>query len=796
MNPISAKKVALDNSLVPPKKRLKIEKCNARIEFIKPQREETYQVTLDALKLSPCYPAFLITAEVPEICPRILNQDFVEPTSEDELVPFILWGMYNKKNVDFVALLWEDFIFQADNREISSARKEHMPCPRFMKFIINHFISKDKTISMRNKINLHTVRDDTLLGTLKFFSKTQDYQQYEALIPNEMINQDIKDSKAYKTYLDFATGKATPKKARKFKKVVSPSRKLPPVLEEEPAVKPKRAKRPAKKSTIVPTTSVVIRDTPSESVPKKKTPAKVDRGKGMDLLSNVALLEAAQLKKTLKKSKLETHKLHASGSGDRVGSQPKVPDEQEDKTTSTDEGTDSGDDESNDDDRDDVTKDDDDDVDSDAEGDKEASDSKKTDSDEDENPNLNQNDDEEEEYEEEYVRNPDSVEFTDDEEYEELYKDTTYEQVKDDEHVILTTVHDTQNTEVPLQNSSVTSDFANQFLNLDNVPPTDTEVVSMMNVNVCHEEPSTQTPPLLNIPVTVILETLTAAGLTIPPTIPLITPIQQQSTPTTIPAPTTATTVTLIPALPDFSSLFGFDQRVSALEKELSQLKQAEYSAQLLKMIKSQIPAMMDAQLSTRHEDSIKMSFRSYTVEFEKMAKDERKRYIDLVEKSVKEIIKEEVKSQLPEILPKEVSDYATPVIQSTITESLENIVLAKSSSQPKSTYEAAASLTEFELKKILLDKIQKSKSYQGAQEHKHLYDALVKSYKLDKDLFESYGKVYSLKRDREDKDKYEDPLAGSDQGLNKRKTNKDAEPSRGSKSKESKSSSSKGSKS
>nr|GFC68439.1 hypothetical protein [Tanacetum cinerariifolium] len=61
-----------------------------------------------------------------------------------------------------------------------------------------------------------------------------------------------------------------------------------------------------------------------------------------------------------------------------------------------------------------------------------------------------------------------------------------------------------------------------------------------------------------------------------------------------------------------------------------------------------------------------------------------------------------------------------------------------------------------------------KSKSYRGAQEHKELYDALVKSYKLDKDLFESYGKAYSLKRDHEDKDKDEDPHAGSDQGLKK----------------------------
>ncbi|GKA40421.1 hypothetical protein Tco_0733014 [Tanacetum coccineum] len=381
---IAAKQVAPDNALVPLEKRLKIEKCNARIGFNKPQREETYQVTLDTLKLFPCYPAFMITTEVPEICPILPNQEFVEPLSEDELVPFIqelgysgkcdmlyaihtvresraqiLCGMYSKKNVDFVALLWEDFMFQADNKEISSARKEHMPYLRFTKVIINHLISKDKTIFMRNKINLHTFCDDTLLGTLKFVSKTQDYQQYRALIPDEMINQDIKNSKAYKTYLDFATGKPTPKKVRKFKKVSSPSRKLSPVLKEGPAVKSKQAKKPTKKSTTVPT------------------------------------------------------------SGDGVDSQPKVLDDQEDKTTGTYEGTstkprvpdvpkylseseneswrDSGDDDGNDNDSDEVTKDDDnDDVDSDADGIKEVSGSEKTDFDEDENPNLNQNDNEEE----------------------------------------------------------------------------------------------------------------------------------------------------------------------------------------------------------------------------------------------------------------------------------------------------------------------------------------------------------------------------------------------------------------
>ncbi|GJU52110.1 hypothetical protein Tco_1221665 [Tanacetum coccineum] len=191
MNSVATQQIALDNALVAPEKRLNIEKCNARIKFSKPKREATYQVTLDTLKLSPCYPSFLITAEICQILP---NQEFVEPPSDEELVPFIqergyngkcdmlstihtyqmhqpwktiaavinrcisgkttgldrprssraqiLWGMFNQKNVDYVALLWEEFMFQADNRDISLTRKEHMPYPIFTK-VPNEF--QDKT---------------------------------------------------------------------------------------------------------------------------------------------------------------------------------------------------------------------------------------------------------------------------------------------------------------------------------------------------------------------------------------------------------------------------------------------------------------------------------------------------------------------------------------------------------------------------------------------------------------------------------------------------------------------------
>nr|GEX20551.1 hypothetical protein [Tanacetum cinerariifolium] len=114
------------------------------------------------------------------------------------------------------------------------------------------------------------------------------------------------------------------------------------------------------------------------------------------------------------------------------------------------------------------------------------------------------------------------------------------------------------------------------------------------------------------------------------------------------------------------------------------------------------------------------------------------------------------------EILPKEVSNFALPVIKKMIQESLNHVNLGKASSQPQSSYEVAATLTEFELKKILIDKISSSESYLTAPEHQKCYDGLIKSYNLDKDLFSSYD-VYLFKRSRDNKDKDEGPSVGSD---------------------------------
>ncbi|GJS89252.1 hypothetical protein Tco_0771888 [Tanacetum coccineum] len=93
-------------------------------------------------------------------------------------------------------------------------------------------------------------------------------------------------------------------------------------------------------------------------------------------------------------------------------------------------------------------------------------------------------------------------------------------------------------------------------------------------------------------------------------------PLLLTPTPTLTPMPTK----TSIPALPDFSSVFQINQRVSNLKKGLSELKQADQSAQLLITIKSQIPAMVAAHLGIRIGDYIQKALRSYIAEFEKEA--------------------------------------------------------------------------------------------------------------------------------------------------------------------------------
>ncbi|GJZ23819.1 hypothetical protein Tco_0561278 [Tanacetum coccineum] len=104
MSSITTQQTKHDLELVPKEKRLEIVKCNERLHPGKKQREPTFQVVLDALALTPCYFAFLATADVPEvymhqfwdsihkdifqICPKVHGQNFDELPTDKDIVSF------------------------------------------------------------------------------------------------------------------------------------------------------------------------------------------------------------------------------------------------------------------------------------------------------------------------------------------------------------------------------------------------------------------------------------------------------------------------------------------------------------------------------------------------------------------------------------------------------------------------------------------------------------------------------------------------------------------------------------
>ncbi|GJQ91691.1 hypothetical protein Tco_0002830 [Tanacetum coccineum] len=284
--------------------------------------------------------------------------------------------------------------------------------------------------------------------------------------------------------------------------------------------------------------------------------------------------------------------------------------------------------------------------------------------------------------------------------------DAQANQDMEDTHVTLTSLPPV----VQQQSSSVSSDLVSNFIN----PSPDSGIDSILNQD-------TQSDTHINVPVSVAAET-PSSNTTIPqPPIPKIQPLQQTPTSTTTNYPTMT-----LPEISNFASLFKFDQRVFALESEMSKFRQTN--------------------------------------------------------SNMKAIIKEQVQAQVFKIMPK---------IEKYVTESLGAEVLVRSTNQPQTSYAVAASLSEFELKKILIDKMETNKLIDRSDIRKNLYNALVESYNTDKDIITSYGDVVTLKRGRDDQDKDEDPSAGSNRGSKRRRSGKEAESSKEPNNKESKSTSS-----
>nr|GEW32006.1 Gag-Pol polyprotein [Tanacetum cinerariifolium] len=266
---------------------------------------------------------------------------------------------------------------------------------------------------LENKIEIHTSKDDYLISTLRFVSAKESTQSYGAILLECLTSTEMKESIAYKTYLGYATGAVSPKNARKFKKT-----------------------------------------SPSKKASDLKGKVDVAHGKGIELVSEVALPEEAQMKEVRKNSLRDFHKTHPTSSSIVSKKPPRV-----DKITPTitSEGTESkgNDDEDGDDDD-------------------------KSEGDED-----RRMDDTTNQFSDDVQDKKTDVEMTDAQQETENLK-ITQEQVVEDAHVTITTV--AKETKVPDVSVSHSSDLASKFLNFLDIHPNDAEFVSLQDVHVHHEQ--------------------------------------------------------------------------------------------------------------------------------------------------------------------------------------------------------------------------------------------------------------------------------------------------------------------
>nr|GEZ66646.1 hypothetical protein [Tanacetum cinerariifolium] len=165
--------------------------------------------------------------EMLHISPRIPNQPFADLPTEEEILDFLRFLGHSHDiryltnvNVNKLYQPWRSF-GSVINKYLTgkSSRVEHksqkrsneMNYPRFTKVIIDYFMTRKPSISRRNRINWHYVRDDALFSTIKVVSRHQTTQQYGSILPIELTTAEIRNSKAYKEYHACAMGEVTPK---------------------------------------------------------------------------------------------------------------------------------------------------------------------------------------------------------------------------------------------------------------------------------------------------------------------------------------------------------------------------------------------------------------------------------------------------------------------------------------------------------------------------------------------------------------------------------------------------------
>ncbi|GKE49133.1 hypothetical protein Tco_1480391, partial [Tanacetum coccineum] len=171
--------------------------------------------------------------------------------------------------------------------------------------------------------------------------------------------------------------------------------------------------------------------------------------------------------------------------------------------------------------------------------------------------------------------------------------------------------------------------LTSKLLNLDNTNLDVNEIASLMNTSTVPSSPPPVNP---------------SSHLT-------TTPQQQTPNSTTI---TTNPTITF-PKIPNFASLFWFEQRVSALETKLSEFNKTSQFTEAV----SSIPSIVDQYLASKMKEAVDVVVRLQSNKLKEEAEAENQELFNQVDSTMKAVIKEQVKAQVFKIMP-QIEKYVT----------------------------------------------------------------------------------------------------------------------------------------
>nr|GEU50115.1 hypothetical protein [Tanacetum cinerariifolium] len=341
------------------------------------------------------------------------------------------------------------------------------------------------------------------------------------------------------------------------------------------------------------------------------------------------------------------------------------------------------------------------------------------------------------------VHTPSHYKSTDDEAYDDVTQGDNVEEEKLDEEEDVNELYrdvninlegrDTKMIDTLLpndQSSSVSLGFISYMLNLN----PNTSIDSILNLN-------TESTSLADVPITTNVE--------MPPL-----------------------SVTTFPPPP-------FKDRVKSLEDDFSKFKQTNQFAEAISLILG----FVDKYIDNRMNKAVKVAVQLQSDRLREEAQAENEDFINKLDENIEKIIKEQVKVHVKEQVSK-----IFPRIKKLVNEQLEAEVLTRSSNEAMTSHVVAANLSELELKKILIDKIESNKSIHRSDQQKTLYKALIDAYETDKVILYIYRDTVTIKRRRDDDDDDKEPSAESNRGSKRRRAGKEPESSSAQKEKTSKS--------